>query len=40
MNVKLGVKITAPVDSIITETFYYPTKEELKSIIDEGAIIC
>ena len=40
ITVKLGVKITAPVDSIITETFYYPTKEELKSIIDEGAIVC
>lgn len=38
LKVKLGVKITAPIDSTITETFYYLTQDELKAEISKGAI--
>lgn len=38
ITVKLGIKITAPVDSTITETFYYETKEKLQEEIKVGAI--
>lgn len=40
LKVRVGITIDAPVDSIITENFYYLTKEELKEEINKGAIIC
>ena len=40
ITVKLGVKITAPVDSIITENFFYFSIEELKNEINKEAISC